>query len=78
MSFGAFGVSARQTAQMTSAARKVVPVRSIRIDQGSPSASRISGMSTVSASPPIAVISRPLRVIGVGEWRWTSTAPSNG
>ena len=60
MSCGAFGVSERQTAQMTSAARKVMPVRSIRIDQASPSASRISGMSKVSARPPMAVMSRPL------------------
>ena len=61
MRLGAFGLSARQIVQMTSAARKVVPVLSMMIGHGSPSARRISGMSTVSASPPIAVISSPLR-----------------
>src|SRR5690606_15977282 len=56
----AFGVMERHTVQMTSAARKVMPVRTIRIDHGSPPARRISGISTVNVMPPMAAISRPL------------------
>jgi hypothetical protein len=60
MSGGALGDNARHTHQMINAATKVVPVRTISIDHGSPDASRINGMSVVSAMPPMAVSSNPL------------------
>src|SRR5690606_15517762 len=55
-----FPLTARHASQIASAATKVVPERTIWIDHASPAASLISGMSTVRASPPIAVRSRPL------------------
>ena len=60
MRFGASLRRAGQTAQTTKAATSVVPVRSIIVVQGLPSASRISGMSTVNVNPPKVVIRRPL------------------
>nr|WP_244750005.1 hypothetical protein [Mesorhizobium sp. L-2-11] len=66
MSCGAFRLSERHTAQMISAATRVVPVRSRRIVHAPPSASRISGMSMVSVSPPMAVMRRPFFMIVVG------------
>ena len=59
MSCGAFLLSLRQTVQTTSAAIKVVALRNIMMVHGLPSASRISGMSMVSVSPPMAVMRRP-------------------
>ena len=59
-SFGADGEMRRQTIHMASAARNVVPVLSISTDHASPFASLSSGMSTVSARPPMPVMISPL------------------